>query len=165
MSIAVAPADATPRLMMLGIPGYWTGEGCFVTRLPRLGDLRTVTPTTMLHLPLAEMDDMARDDPQAIRYFSFILMMSVEVLLHVVHDLRKSDAARRIASVLYRTGLAIPETVSINQTELGVMANASRKQVNAALARFAEAGWVSRGYRSVVVHDPDALRLFGDEES
>lgn len=164
VSVNIAPAGSSPRLIHLGAPGHWTGEACFLTRMPRRGDVRAAVPTSMFHLPLGVMDQMAAADPAVFHYFSLILMMSVETLIRVIHDLQKPEAARRIASVLQRGTWIGDEPIPLSQTEIGVMANASRKQVNAALKRFAEAGWVANTYRSVTIRDAKALRRFAEED-
>jgi len=165
VSVSIAPEGATPRLILLGVPGHWTGEACFLTRKPRRGELRAMVDTTMLHLPLHALDEMAARDPQVVHYVALILMMSVEFLLRVIHDLQKPDADRRIASVLQRTTWIGNTSIPLTQTDLGIMANTSRKQVNAALKRFGEAGWLENSYRSITITDAAALRRFaeGDE--
>lgn len=162
VSVSLAPAGATPRLILLGVPGHWTGEACFLTRTPRRGELRAVVETTMLHLPLDAMDQMAARDPEVVHHVALILMMSVEFLFRVIHDLQKPEADRRIASVLQRTTWIGEAPIPLTQSEVGVMANASRKQVNAALKRFSEAGWVTNTYRSITITDPGALRRFAE---
>lgn len=164
VSISIAPSGSTPRLIMLGVPGHWTGEACFLTRQPRRGDLRAVVETTMLHLPLDTMDQMAVRTPEVVHHIASILMMSVEFLLRVVHDLQKPEADRRIASVLHRTTWIDEASIPLTQAELGVMANASRKQVNAALKRFSEAGWLTNTYRSITIANVNALRQHAEQE-
>ena len=164
VSISLAPFGHAPRLMMLGIPGYWTGEACFLTRKPRRGEVRAVLDTTMLHVPLDALDRMAAGDPTVSHHVAQILMMSVEILLQVVHDLQKREADRRIASVLQRTTRIGDSSIPLTQTELGTMANASRKQVNAALKRFTDAGWLSHTYRSIAISNVKALRNFAESE-
>ncbi|MEP9385624.1 Crp/Fnr family transcriptional regulator [Mesorhizobium sp. KR9-304] len=160
VSVSVAPAGATPRLVLLGIPGHWTGEGCFLTRKPRRADMKAVVDTTMLHLPLDAMDKMAAKNPHFVHHVAQILMMTVEFLFRVIHDLQKADAAKRIAAVLHRATSSGETPVPLTQTEVGIMANASRKQVNAALRKFSETGWVQNGYRAITVTDAVALRRF-----
>ncbi|WP_442580053.1 helix-turn-helix domain-containing protein [Mesorhizobium sp. ASY16-5R] len=53
--------------------------------------------------------------------------------------------------------------VLLTQTGVGTMASASRRQVNAALKRFAEFGWLTTNYDAITVLNAEALRLFGDE--
>ena len=162
VSVSLAPAGSTPRLILLGVPGHWTGEACFLTRKPRRGELRAVVETTMLHLPLDAMDQMAACDPEVVHHIALILMMSVEFLFRVIHDLQKPEADRRIASVLQRTTWIGEVPIPLTQSDVGIMANASRKQVNAALRRFSEAGWVRNNYRSITITDPGALRRFAE---
>ncbi len=162
VSLSLAPAGSTPRLILLGVPGYWTGEVCFLTRKPRRGDMRAVVATTMLHLPLDALDQMAARDPQVAHHVAQILVMSVEFLLRVIHDLQKPEADRRIASVLHRTTSIGKVAIPLTQSEIGVMANASRKQVNAALKRFSDAGWATNTYRSITIEDTGALRHFAE---
>lgn len=164
VSVSIAPAGSTPRLILLGVPGHWTGEACFLTRKPRRGDLRAVVDTTMLHLPLEVMDRLAAGNPDVVHHIATILMMSVEFLLRVIHDLQKPEADRRIASVLQRTTWIGKVPIPLTQSDVGVMANASRKQVNAALRRFSAAGWLERSYRSITITDVVALRRFAEED-
>lgn len=162
VSVSLAPAGAPPRLILLGVPGHWTGEACFLTRKPRRGELRAIVETTMLHLPLDEMDQMAARDAEVVRQVTLILMMSVEFLFRVIHDLQKPEADRRIASVLQRTSWIGGVPIPLTQSDVGIMANASRKQVNAAFKRFSEAGWMTNTYRSINITDPGALRRFAE---
>jgi len=108
------------------------------------------------------MDQMAARDPAVAHHVALILMMSVEFLFRVIHDLQKPEADRRIASVLQRTTWIGEAPIPLTQSEVGVMANASRKQVNAAIKRFAEAGWLTNTYRSITITNPGALRRFAE---
>ena len=165
ITVDTAPPNATPRLFHLAIPGFWTGEGCFLTRQPRRIELRAVVETTMMHLPLEAMDQMAAREPEMTRAIAQLLMINVDILLRTIHDLQKPNVARRIASVLQRATWTGEHPIPLSQTELGTMANASRKQVNAALQRFAKEGWVTNTYRLITIKDVAALRRFaaGDD--
>ncbi len=162
LTVNTAPPDHVPQLIHIGAPGAWTGEGCFLTRKPRVLELRALVDTWMMHLPLDQMDQMAAADPMVIRNFAQILMASAQVLIRVIHDLQKPQTARRIASVLQRTTWIGDRPIPLSQSEIGLMANASRKQVNVALARFEEAGWVKASYRSIAILDVASLRRFAD---
>ena len=101
----------------------------------------------------------------AIRRFAAITIGHFDVLARIIDDLLIPQVDRRIAAVLNRMSWLVAPTVPISQTELGVAANASRKQVNAAVARLAERGWITHSYRSIRILDPEALLRFaaGDE--
>ncbi|WP_425359651.1 Crp/Fnr family transcriptional regulator [Enterovirga rhinocerotis] len=166
LTVNSAPPDAVPQLIHLGLQGAWTGEGSFMTGQPRRGELRALSPVQMMHLPLAEMERLAGNDVRAAKAFGTITVLGVDVLIRVIHDLQKRDADKRIAAVVHRLAGVPTQAIPLSQTELGIMANASRKQVNAALQRFAASGWLAKGtgYRAVSVIDPRALRAFSEEE-
>lgn len=164
VAINTSPPTATPRLIHVAAPGFWTGEGSYLTRQPRRVDMQAIAPTKLTHLPLSVMDQMESDDPRVVRNFAQILMLNVDTLIRIIHDLQQPDAARRIASVLNRAGTSGGPAVPLSQAELGAMANASRKQVNAALQRFAKAGWLTNAYRAISIRDASALARFAAEE-
>jgi CRP/FNR family cyclic AMP-dependent transcriptional regulator len=54
--------------------------------------------------------------------------------------------------------------IPLSQAELGDLANASRKQVNAAIRELAARGCVRARYRSIEILDAESLRRFAFEE-
>lgn len=164
LRVSIAPSHAAPRFIQFGIAGAWAGEGPFLTGEPRRAELAAISDCTLLHLPLDAMNQMAARDPNAIRRFAAITVGHFDVLARVIDDLMIPQASRRIASVLNRAAWLVAPTVPISQADLGAMANASRKQVNAALAQFAERGWVAYAYRSIRVLDAQALLRFSAGE-
>lgn len=165
ISITTAPPMATPQLVHIANPGWWTGEGCFLTRQPRKLGLRALVDTWMLNMPLDAMDKMMERQPTDYIHFSQILMINTDILIRIVNDLQKPEAEKRIAAVLQRMSWSGKQTLPITQNELGGMANASRKQVNAALKMFAAQGWISKDYRSVAVLDGECLHRFSEGET
>jgi CRP-like cAMP-binding protein len=163
VAINTSPSNATPRLIHVASPGFWTGEGSYLTRQPRRVDMQAIAPTKLMHLPLSVMDQMEADEPRVVRNFAQIIMINVDTLIRIIHDLQQPDAARRIAAVLNRAGTAGGPPVPLSQSELGAMANASRKQVNAALQQFAKAGWLTSAYRAIAIRDGNALARFAAE--
>lgn len=164
VTINTAPPDAAQRLIHLGMPGAWTGEGCFMTGQPRRAEMRALGAAVLMHVPLDAMEQMAAQDPSVVRAFGVNSVLQVDVLIRIVHDLQKRDASRRIASVLQRAAWLGDMPIPLSQADLGVMANASRQQVNAAMQRFTAAGWVKYTYRSVSVTHPEALRCYSEAD-
>ncbi|MET3649226.1 Crp/Fnr family transcriptional regulator [Phyllobacterium ifriqiyense] len=158
--VNTAPPDHAPRLINVGAHGFWTGEGCFLTRGPRRIELRALVETWLMYLPLDQMDQMADANPMVAHNFGQIIMSSVDALIRVIHDLQKVDPDRRIASVLQRTASIGKLSLPLTQTEIGTMARASRRQVNAAMKRFTENGWLKTSYRSITILNAEKLRLF-----
>ncbi|EGL64070.1 putative transcriptional regulator [Agrobacterium sp. ATCC 31749] len=162
LTINSAPSDAAPRLIHLGMPGTWTGEGPFLTGQPRRVEMRALGGALMMHVPLDALEQMAARDPGVSRAIGMNTVFTVDVLVRIVHDLQKRDVKRRIASVVQRAGWLGDIPIPLSQTDLGVMANASRQQVNMAMQRFVAAGWVDYTYRSITVINPQALRQFSE---
>ncbi|WP_313458804.1 Crp/Fnr family transcriptional regulator [Stenotrophomonas sp.] len=160
VAVDIAPPGEECRLVQYGTPGSWTGEGCFLTRQPRRLDLRACGEVSVIHVPLAAMDELARGDAAVQGYIAQMLMSNVYVLMRIVHDLQIPQVDRRIASTMTRLQVAQSEALPITQTELGQLANASRRQVAAAFKRFIAQGWVEATYRSVRVTDAAALGRF-----
>lgn len=162
LTINSAPPDAASRLIHLGMPGAWTGEGPFLTGQPRRVELRALGGAWMMHVPLDALERMAARDPGVSRAIALNTVFTVDVLLRIIHDLQIRDVGRRIASVLQRASWLGDVPIPLSQTDLGIMANASRQQVNMAMQRFVAAGWVNYTYRSITVTNPQALRQFSE---
>ncbi len=157
-AVTAAPGASLPRMFHIGLPGVWTGEGPYMTGEPRRLTLAAASDCRVLHLPLDAMERMTAADPAAARRFAQIPMMNIDTLLRVISDLLIRDPDRRLAAVLLRVGGDAP--VPLSQAGVAELACVTRKQVNFALKRFAAAGWVTRGYRSIAVTDLPALRRF-----
>lgn len=159
MTVTTAPGMTMPRLIHVAGPGTWTGEGPFLTGEPRRLTLRAASDSRCLHLPMEVMEAMVARDPSAMRRFAEIPVLNVDTLMRVIHDLLIRDADRRIGAVLLRVAPG-EAPLPLSQEELGDMACATRKQVNFALRRFAERGWICHAYRSVTLRDAAAMRVF-----
>jgi CRP-like cAMP-binding protein len=104
------------------------------------------------------MEHMAAEDATAIRRFAQIAVSNLDLSLRVISDLMIAQPERRIAAVLVRiAGRQEQPMVRVSQSELGRLANASRKLVNKALHHFAVAGWVEPGYSAITIHEVAAL--------
>ncbi|MBK0021651.1 Crp/Fnr family transcriptional regulator [Ochrobactrum sp. S46] len=165
LTINTAPPGHLPRLIQTGIPGSWTGEGCFLTRQPRRLDLQARLPTWMFHLPLEQMDQMAYSNPKVIAQFSHILMATTEVLVRIVSDLQVQDSVKRIASVLQRITGDYSNLVVLTQSELGEMSCATRRQVNIALRKLSFMGILKVNYGRINIIDREKLVLFLSKDS
>jgi len=162
LTINSAPPDAAPQLIHLGMPGAWTGEGPFLTGQPRRIEMRALGGAWMMHVPLDALMKMAAQDNSVLRAVAMNTVSTVDILIRIVHDLQKRDVTRRIASIVQRAGWLGDVPILLSQTDLGVMANASRQQVNTAMQRFVAAGWIDYTYRSVIIKDSKALQSYAE---
>lgn len=164
VSVNSAPDNATPRLIHLGVAGAWTGEGPFLTGQQRRAELRALSTAWMMHVPLEAMEQMARKDSAFIRAVCFNTVLTVDVLMRIVHDLQKHNASRRIASVIHRTAWLGNKSIPLSQHDLGIMANASRQQVNATLNKFSKNGWIEYNYRNIIIKNAKEISNHAENE-
>ncbi len=108
------------------------------------------------------MERLSAQVPAMTRAFAAISIFATDMLVRIIHDLQKQDVDRRLASVLRRMAWTDNASITISQDSLGGLANASRKQTNAALQIFTNAGWILRGYRSITVLNLKALERFSE---
>jgi CRP/FNR family cyclic AMP-dependent transcriptional regulator len=160
--VSAAPPSATPHLLHLLTPGSWIGEGAFLSREPRRVGLQAAIDSSAVYLPLDSMDQIAGCDPMATRRFTQILVLNLDIVMRAFYDLQEPDEYRRIARALRRVAAFESTPIPLAQAALGMLSNASRKTVNAALHRFADAGWVTSAYRSVTVTDLKGLTRFAE---
>lgn len=122
--------------------------------------MRAAVDTAMVHLPLSAMDQIAAEDPLAVRCFIQILMINLDILVRAFYEMQDPDDARRVAAALHRIGPRPDTPVPLSQADLGIIARVKRTRVNLVLKQFEAAGWLARGYRSVTVRNLPALGRF-----
>ena len=105
---------------------------------------------------------MAGRDPMATRRFTQIVMINLDIVMKAFYDMQEPDECRRIARALRRVAALENTPIPLAQDALGMLSNASRKTVNAALKRFADAGWLKKAYRSITVTNLEALTRFAE---
>jgi CRP-like cAMP-binding protein len=162
---SMAPGKSIPHILHVLTPGGWIGEGSFLSREHRRIELRAALDMQAVYLPLEAMDQMAARDPQALRHFVQILVINLDVVMRASYDLQDPDEHRRIARALRRVMTLENTPIPLAQAALGILANASRKTVNAALQRFEKSGWVKRGYRSITITSLKRLTHFAERGS
>lgn len=165
VTVKTAPSGQTPRLIHIAVPGGWTGEDSFLTGDPRRISLTAYTDIQVMHVPLPVMEEMACTDPNTLRAFSSMSLMSTDSLIRIIHDLQIKDVSSRIASALHRMSWSTDTPVMVSQENLSIITNTSRKQVNIAVQRFEEKGWIEASYRAITVINPDALLQFAERRT
>lgn len=147
--------------------GVWFGMGPLMTRRRRVLAARAQEDSLAFHVPLSRLDTLRLSSPDGSRSLGAISDFVIDVAIRCVADLMIRQGDRRIAAVLLRVtaaeeGLAPPDPAGwlLGQEQLADMANASRDLVNRTLSRFVAAGWVSVGYRRILLLDVPALERF-----
>lgn len=148
--------------------GSWFGYGPALSGTGRKMSFKAVERSNVLHLPLHELTAIGTRFPEFFRILGALnditYMMSA---VRVVGDLLITSGEKRIAAVLVRIARPEPSDqaeqpwpIRLTQAEIGQMSNSSRDRVNRALAKFAEAGWITTEFKMIVIHDLAALERF-----
>jgi CRP-like cAMP-binding protein len=166
LRILVAPDEAASFSIHLFVPGSWTGEAAAVTGKRRLVTVVTTRETHLLHLPLAAVNAILREDPEAFRSFARLTHWHLATALGVVDDLMLRDPHKRVVAALLRLSGCRSETppdlgpidLDLAQDDLALMSNVGRTLANKLLRDLEIAGQIEIGYRRVKVVAPDELR-------
>lgn len=150
--------------------GVWFGVGPTLFRSKRSLSFRASGPAELLHIRLADLDRVTRLGLDHMRALATLTELANRELVAIVDTLLIPGAPNRIAATLIRVayGAVGPkpgESVSImlTQSEFGEMANTSRNLTGRTLKEMERKGWISIGYRTLTIIDPDRIKAFGAE--
>ena len=166
LSVSIETNDLFPVTVHLYVPGTWTGDVAAISGQPRLVGVTTTRATQILHLPLAAVNSILVEEPEAYRSFARLSHWHVSTALGAVSDLMIRDSAKRLIALLLRLSGCRRETVSgfgvieidLSQDDLAIMSNVGRTKANAILRELQAAGQIEISYRRIRVLAPDALR-------
>lgn len=171
VGVEVASNYLSPRLAHIHRVGVWFGHGPILDGTRRTMGFRAMEDTTLLHVELAKLREMIRNDPLVALSMGALANDASVIAGRAVCELMIPDVQRRIAAILLRATGAdewpqreIPDNIFVNQSDLADMANASRHSVLRALAKFERSGWIERGYTQLHVTDLAALQAFAYSE-
>lgn len=147
--------------------GSWFGEGPAAMGTRRLLSFRAMEPSMVLHVPLPALERLQRNDPAIRPHLMTLVAYNAMLLTRALSDLLIRRADQRIAAVILRVtgadeyaGPYEVMPVQVTQSDLAELANCSRHTMNTTLKKFEQYGWVSVGYGTLTVINPDGLRLF-----
>lgn len=99
---------------------------------------------------------LAADAPELWRAVGELVYAQLEAATRLSAQLLVQTPRQRVAARVLQ--FAVEDVVSVNQSDLAEMCGLSRKTANAHLAALEASGAITRGYRTIMVRDPDALR-------
>ena len=166
LGIAIAPGERGPYFAHLARPGTGFGEAAAITRQPRLIGLSATRDAQLLHLPLAQIDEITTRNPAAWRLFALVLVGHVEMAIGACDDLMLRDHVKRCVATLLRLAgcrraspadLA-PVEIEFTQEDLASLANVARTTVGSVLRQLETLGHIEQSYRRIRLLSPEALR-------
>jgi CRP-like cAMP-binding protein len=153
--------------------GGWFGDGSVTARQKRWLMAEACEESVLLHLPLAEVERLRAAFPGASQAYARLAAEGEALFLAIIADLLIRGADRRIAAVLLRvTGAEAPgwrggspgeplaadrQGVTLTQTLLAELSNASHQTVARFVERAGRAGWIDWSYGRVRILDAGQL--------
>ena len=165
IGIELSPSDREPYFGTFARPGFWIGEVSVLARCPRVIGVRATRDSLLAHLPLAQWDAIVRGDPDAWRWFAFLILRNELLAVAVADALMIRKSAARVAAILLvltgqgtGSGDEATQPIEISQDDIGRLANLSRSSTGRVLDRFEAEGLIDRAYRRIRVVDFRGLR-------
>jgi CRP-like cAMP-binding protein len=164
LKVTQKAADGTEVILAIRGPNEVMGEEGVLMGEPRAATVTTITDVTGLDVGAEDLlQFVTKHDLWPVMYRAAVRRrrQSDQTAL-----LTRLDVKSRLARWLFELTAEVGEQVedgwaiaaTLSQQDLAGRIGASRDAVAIELRRFREEGLVSTGRRSIVVHDPDALR-------
>jgi CRP-like cAMP-binding protein len=173
-AVRVGSQGAAGRDALLGLiePPQWFGEIACLDGGTRTHDATAIAATTLLHLPLPRLEQLAAADPQWWRLLGQLLAEKMRAAFTGLEDLAEPSAALRVARRLLalsqgygmRADSSPRLRLAVSQEQLGAMLSLSRQTVSEVLGRFEAEGLVRRRYGAVELLDAAGLAAFESEK-
>jgi Crp-like helix-turn-helix domain len=119
------------------------------------------TDCRLLRVPRAQIVRLTETDPEVWRSFSLLLARTHAKAMGIIHALKQSDPARRVAAmlaVLVEDNAAGMTIAPASQWDIGELAHLGRSKVNTSLKALESRGLIRRRYGAIEVVDADGLR-------
>jgi CRP/FNR family transcriptional regulator, cyclic AMP receptor protein len=161
VEVHVPRAGVEATLSFVGGPGFWLGDIAALTGHPRRVGIVARTDCRLLRVPRAQIVRLTETDPEVWRNFSLLLVRNYAKAMGIIHALKQSDPARRVAAMLAVLAEDNPPGVTIapaTQWDIGELAHLGRSKVNTSLKALESRGLIRRRYGSIEVVDADGLR-------
>ena len=156
IAIEVAPLDQGALLGHFAGPGYWIGAAPLVTGDPRQVGLIATRASLLLHLPIAEFEAIAAEEPQAWRWLAILPIQQTLLATGVAEDLMIRDPRRRLLATLLRLAAlrgpfagSEPRDIVVSQENLAAIVNLSRTAVGLMLRAFAAEDLIDQRYNRI----------------
>ncbi|HSZ44010.1 MAG TPA: Crp/Fnr family transcriptional regulator [Streptosporangiaceae bacterium] len=167
--VKLTRAESGGREDLLSVhgPGEMFGELSMFDPAPRNTNATAVTDARLAVLGHAEFMHWLTGRPAASIHMLQLLAQRLRRVTAGSGDLVFSDVPARVAKALLdlaaRFGVQRPDGLQIchdlTQEELAQLVGASRETVNKALADFAARGWLLLSAKSVLIVNPERLRI------
>lgn len=170
LKVGFVSAGGREIILSYCAPGELVGEIALLDSGPRTATVTAAVPSTVLLIPSRTFLDTVSSDPGSVVGVMRELARRVRQLNLVIESDRTFSMGPRLARALVRLIDAEREDGTLlynpSQSDLGAFAGLARENVSRLISDWEAQGIVAREGRSLIVRDPDYLKLmaeFGDE--
>lgn len=148
-------------IMALTEASQWFGEVSLFDREPRSVDARADGPSTVLHLPAAEIDRLMHDEPRMAWHLGHLLAQKMRTALLALdvmgHLSRNARMAHYLVMLATQHWSLLPECVRMRvpfqQEQIAMLMLVSRQTVGLALKDLEASGVIRRHYGHIDILD------------
>jgi CRP-like cAMP-binding protein len=177
MGIASGVATVTSALsapdtpvITIAHPGIWFGFVPMFSNFARVVSLVARTDMRLAVISEREIERAVESHPAWWRHFGALGIIYGNTAMSAMSDLMIRDSKRRCIATILRIGNCrfedcpegLPADVPLSQEELAAMSNLSRTSVSRILRDLEDEGFITLGYRGIILHDAATLRNIVD---
>lgn len=148
-------------ILSLVEPPMWLGEIAVFDGLPRTHNAVADTPTRLLYVPMAPLNELLARSPIYWRDIGVLMSLKVRFAFIGMEDLALLPAdlrlTRRLVMLAHAAVKEGPCVLPISQTQLGMMLGLSRQTTNQILQSLQDRGVVQVAYGRIELLDREQL--------
>ena len=153
----IQSADGAERILNIYTTGSLFGEASFFDELPRVSSALALTPCEIVPIDRELVTQEFAQNPDLALAMMKYLARTVRMLSEQVDQMAFRPAKWRIANYLL-TFSPVSGSVSCTQEDIAAAISSSRITVSRVLGEFARQGWISLGYRTITLLQPEQLQ-------
>lgn len=153
----IQSADGAERILNIHTTGSLFGEASFFDELPRVSSALALTPCEIVPIDRELVTQEFAQNPDLALAMMKYLARTVRMLSEQVDQMAFRPAKWRIANYLL-TFSPVSGPVSCTQEDIAAAISSSRITVSRVLGEFARQGWISLGYRTIALLQPEQLQ-------
>ena len=169
LRIGMLGEDGKEAILTFIDPPNWIGEISLFDGEARTHDSIAETDCLLLHVPQPALDALLAEQPRYWRAFGQLLTQKLRLTFYAIEDFALLPAPKRLVRrlALMAEGYGArtanhPQTIRLQQEQLGRMLSISRQTTNQILKDLETRGLIRLVYGGIEVLDLDALQQLGN---
>ena len=169
LRISMVNEEGKEAILTFIDPPNWFGEVSLVDGQPRTHDATAESDCELLHVPQAELDHLLEQTPGYWRCFGQLLSQKLRFTFYAIEDYALLPAPQRLIRRLVimaegygNRSLEAPQTIRLQQEQLGRMLSISRQTTNQILKDLEASGLLRLVYGGIEILDLQGLQQRGN---